>query len=94
MQYPSFTSFKIAIIICIVTIIWIFSWLLMKTFIKNGQKSIPQSNQSIFIRKADVFLFFFRGTTKQLVTFVWQLTRKINKRGRYLKLVTKQAELA
>ena len=55
MQYPSFTSFKIAIIICIVTIIWIFSWLLMKTFIKNGQKSIPQSNQSIFIRKADVF---------------------------------------
>ena len=39
MQYPSFTSFKIAIIICIVTIIWIFSWLLMKTFIKNGQKA-------------------------------------------------------
>ena len=29
----------------------------MKTFIKNGQKSIPQSNQSIFIRKADVFFF-------------------------------------
>ena len=56
MQYPSFTSFKIAIIICIVTIIWIFSWLLMKKFIKNGQKSIPQSNQSIFIRKADVFV--------------------------------------
>ena len=57
MQYPSFTSFKIAIIICIVTIIWIFSWLLMKTFIENGQKSILQSNQSIFIRKADVFFF-------------------------------------
>ena len=82
MQYPSFTSFKIAIIICIVTIIWIFPWLLMKIFIENGQKSILQSTQSIFIRKADVFFFFFSGTTKQLVTFVWQLTRKINKGGR------------
>ena len=71
MQYPSFTSFKIAIIICIVTIIWIFSWLLMKTFIENGQKSILQSTQSIIIRKADVFFFFFSGTPKQLVTFVW-----------------------
>lgn len=57
MRYPSFTSFKIAIIICIVTIIWIFSWLLMKTFIENGQKSILQATQSIFIRKADVFFF-------------------------------------
>ena len=94
MQNPFFTSFKIAIIICIVTFIWIFSWLLMKTFIENGQKSILQSTQSIFIRKADVFFFFFSGTIKQRITFVWQLTRKINKRGRYLKLVTKQAELA
>ena len=66
MQYPSFTSFKIAIIICIVTIIWIFSWLLMKTFIENGQKSIPQSNQSIFIRKADVFFFTFAGQQNTL----------------------------
>ena len=55
MHYPFFTSFKIAIIICIVTIIWIFSWLLMKTFTENGQKSILQSTQTIFIRKADVF---------------------------------------
>ena len=29
----------------------------MKTFIENGQKSILQSTQSIFIRKADVFFF-------------------------------------
>lgn len=93
MQYPSFTSFKIAIIICIVTIIWIFSWLLMKTCIKNGQKAFLNPIRAFSFGKL-MFLFFFRGTTKQLVTFVWQLTRKINKRGRYLKLVTKQAELA
>ena len=66
MQYPSFTSFKIAIIICIVTSIWIFSWLLMKTFIENGQKSILQSTQSIFIRKADVFFFSLAGQQNSL----------------------------
>ena len=86
MQYPSFTSFKIAIIICIVTIIWIFSWLLMKTFIKNGQKAFLNPIRAFSFGKLMCFYFSF--------TFVWQLTRKINRRGRYLKQVTKQAELA
>lgn len=69
MQYPSFTSFKIAIIICIVTIIWIFSWLLMKTFINNGQKAFLNPIRAFSFGKL-MFLFFFRGTTKQLITFV------------------------
>lgn len=69
MQYPSFTSFKIAIIICIVTIILIFSWLLMKTFIKNGQKAFLNPIRAFSFGKL-MFLFFFRGTTKQLITFV------------------------
>ena len=69
MQYLSFTSFKIAIIIFIVTIIWIFSWPLMKTFIKNGQK-VFLSPITVFSFGKLMFLFFFRGTTKQLITFV------------------------
>ena len=69
MQYPSFTSFKIAIIICIVTIIWIFSWLLMKTCIKNEQKAFLNPIRAFSFGKL-MFLFFFRGTTKQLITFV------------------------
>ena len=69
MQYLSFTSFKIAIIIFIVTIIWIFSWPLMKTFIKNGQKVFLNPITAFSFGKL-MFLFFFRGTTKQLITFV------------------------
>ena len=63
MQYPSFTSFKIAIIICIVTIIWIFSWLLMKTFIKNGQKAFLNPIKADLFGKL-MFLFFLSWDNK------------------------------
>ena len=64
-----------------------------ENIIKNGQKAFLNPIRAFSFGKL-MFLFFFRGTTKQLITFVEQLTRKINKKGRYLKLVTKLAELA
>ena len=66
MQYPSFTSFKIAIIICIVTIIWIFSWLLMKTFIKNGQKAFLNPIRAFSFGKLMFFYFSFAGQQNSL----------------------------
>ena len=66
MQYPSFTSFKIAIIICIVTIIWIFSWLLMKTCIKNGQKAFLNPIRAFSFGKLMCFYVSFAGQQNSL----------------------------
>ena len=66
MQYPSFTSFKIAIIICIVTIIWIFSWLLMKTFIKNGQKAFLNPIRAFSFGRLKCFYFSLAGQQNSL----------------------------